>query len=406
MLDIQQKISEAIAKNVKAAQEAGTAAVSSGQKTPEPVIRTAPIPQTIHQPAKDYKKQVEELLLITAQKGGSDLHLSPGYYPTIRVDRRLIPLTDYPILSKQVLDNLVLSLLTDGGRKERFLAEKELDFAYELSQRIRFRVNVYMTRGNFAAAFRLIPEKIRNVEELNLPPVIKIFSKLSQGFVMVVGPNGHGKSTTLAALIDLINHERAEKIVTIEDPIEYIFTPDKSIIDQREVYFDTVSFNKALRSTFRENVNVIMVGEMRDYDTISTAVTAAETGHLVLASLHTNNAAQSVERIIDVFPPAQQRQIISQLANTISGVISMRLVPRIRGGLIPAVEVMIANTAVRNLIRENQIQQINLAIDTGAEAGMISLNRSLADLVQRREISYEQAEFYSLNPTELRTLLR
>lgn len=413
-MDTQQKISEAIAKNVKMTQDAEASRSSAGQTLPpsaastesaEDSRETSPPKNAGRQPPKDYKKQIDEFLIVTAQKGGSDLHLSPGHYPMLRIDGRLIPLADYPVLSKQVLDNLVLALLTDG-RKERFLAEKELDFAYELNQRIRFRANVYLTRSNFAAAFRLIPEKIRTVEELNLPPIVKIFSKLSQGFVLIVGPNGHGKSTTLAALVDLINHERAEKIVTIEDPIEYIFTPSRSIINQREVYFDTVSFGKALRSTFRENVNVIMVGEMRDYDTISTAVTAAETGHLVFASLHTNNAAQSVERVIDVFPPAQQRQIISQLANTISGVVSMRLIPRIKGGLIPAVEVMIANTAVRNLIRENRIQQINLAIDTGADAGMISLNRSLADLVQRREISFEQAEFYSLNPAELRTLLR
>ncbi len=366
---------------------------------------------------QDYTKKISELLMMTAQKGGSDLHLSPGNYPTVRVDSRLIPMTEYKILDKQTLEGLIFALLADersGGlidvsnksRKDKFLAEKELDFAYELSNKLRFRVNVYQTRGSFAAAFRLIPEEIKTVEELNLPPIIKIFSKLSQGFVLIVGPNGHGKSTAMAALIDLINHERSEKIVTIEDPIEYIFTPDKSIIDQREVYFDTVSFNKALRSTFRENVNVIMVGEMRDYDTISTAVTAAETGHLVFASLHTNNASQSVERIIDIFPPSQQRQIISQLANTISGIISTRLIPRIKGGLIPAVEVMIANAAVRNLIRENRVQQLNLAIDTGSESGMISLNRSLADLIRRGEISIEQAEFYSLNPVELRSLMK
>ena len=384
----QSKIQDPIAKNIESANIAGQSFVPSKLSG-----------------ALDYKKHVDGLLMITAQKGGSDLHLSPGYYPTIRVDSRLIPLTDHKILDKQLLDGLVSALLTDGP-KEKFLAEKELDFAYELSNKLRFRVNVYQTRGNFAATFRLIPEEIKTIEELSLPPIVKIFSKLSQGFVLIVGPNGHGKSTTMAALIDLINHERAEKIVTIEDPIEYIFTPDKSIIDQREVYSDTVSFNKALRSTFRENVNVIMVGEMRDYDTISTAVTAAETGHLVFASLHTNNAAQSVERIIDIFPPEQQRQIVSQLANTISGIVSMRLLPRIKGGLVPAVEVMIANTAVRNLIRENRLQQLNLAIDTGSDSGMISLNRSLADLVRRGEISVEQSEFYSLNPNELRMLLR
>ena len=397
MSDTPQKIQEVTAKNIKTAADGSQVLPSSSQ----PAF-SGPVAKP---PNQDYKKQVDELLSMTAQKGGSDLHLSPGHYPTVRIDSHLIPLTEYKILDRQLLEGLVLALLTDGP-KEKFLAEKELDFAYELSNKLRFRVNVYQTRGTYAAAFRLIPEEIKTIEELNLPPIVKIFSKLSQGFVLIVGPNGHGKSTTMAAVIDMINHERAEKIVTIEDPIEYIFTPDKSIIDQREVYFDTVSFNKALRSTFRENVNVVMVGEMRDYDTISTAVTAAETGHLVFASLHTNNAAQSVERIIDIFPPDQQRQIISQLANTISGVVSMRLIPRIKGGLIPAVEVMIANAAVRNLIRENRVQQLNLAIDTGSDSGMISLNRSLADLVGRGEISVEQAEFYSLNPAELRTLIR
>ena len=389
MMDTSDKIKDVITKNLKRTDSESVSAAANARSS------------ALH----GYKKQVDELLMLTAQKGASDLHLSPGYYPTIRVDWRLIPLADHKILDKQLLDNLVLSLLEDGP-KEKFLAEKELDFAYEIGEKLRFRVNIYQTRGNFAAAFRLIPEEVKTIEELNLPPVVKMFTKLSQGFVLVVGPNGHGKSTTMAAMIDSINHERAEKIVTIEDPIEYIFNPDKSIIDQRSVYFDTISFNKALRSTFRENVNVIMVGEMRDYDTISTAVTAAETGHLVFASLHTNNAAQSIERIIDVFPPEQQRQIVSQLASTISGVISMRLIPRVKGGLIPAAEVMIANTAVRNLIREGRVQQLNLAIDTGSDAGMISLNRSLADLVKRGEISYEQAEFYSLNPEELRDLLK
>ena len=238
-----------------------------------------------------------------------------------------------------------------------------------------------------------------------MPPIIKIFSKLSQGFVLIVGPNGHGKSTTMAALVDLINKERSEKIITIEDPVEYIFTPDKSIIDQREVYQDTFSFHKALRSTFRQNVNVIMVGEMRDYETMSAAVTAAETGHLVLASLHTNSASQTIERIIDSLPPNQQPQIRSQLANTISGIISQRLIPRIKGGLIPAVEVMIATPAIRTLIRDNRPKQMDLVIETTQEIGMINLNRSLADLVRKKEITLERAEFYSLNPNDLKNLL-
>lgn len=354
---------------------------------------------------EDYKKQIDDLLILAVEKNSSDLHLSVGYYPTVRIDGRLAPLNDFKILDKKTVEGIALVILTDDLHREKFSAEKEIDFAYELSQKIRSRVSIYMTRGNYSIVFRFIPEKIATIEELNLPSSIKIFSKLSQGFVLIVGPNGHGKSTTMAAIIDLINHERAEKIVTIEDPIEYIFTPDASIIDQREVFFDTLSFEKALRSTFRENVNVIMVGEMRDLETMATAVSAAETGHLVFASLHTNNAIQTVERIVNTFPPVQQAQIIIQLANSISGIISQRLIPRIKGGLIPAVEVLIATTAVRNLIRENKAQQLNTAIETGGDIGMMSMNRSLANLVRHQEISLEQAEFYSLNPAELKNLI-
>ena len=223
------------------------------------------------------KQYLEELLLTTAQQGATDLHLSPGHYPTIRVDSRLIMLSNQKILDKEALEGLVFTLLGQE-RKARFLSEKELDFSYELEGKNRFRVNAYQTRGGMAASLRLIPNEVRTIDELNLPQITKIFSKLSQGFVLVVGPNGHGKSTTLAAIIDLINKERTEKIMTIEDPIEYIFSPDKSIIDQREVYQDTFSFHKALRSTFRQNANVIMVGEMRDYETISAVVTAAKRG--------------------------------------------------------------------------------------------------------------------------------
>ncbi|PJE50537.1 MAG: type IV pili twitching motility protein PilT [Candidatus Yanofskybacteria bacterium CG10_big_fil_rev_8_21_14_0_10_36_16] len=341
----------------------------------------------------------------TAQKNGSDLHLSPGYYPTVRIDGRLIPLTDYKVLDSQTLESMAFSII-DDFKKDRFKTEKELDFTYELKGRIRFRSNFYLTRGKIAAAFRLIPTEIKTLEELRLPPILKIFSKLSQGFVLIVGPNGHGKTTTLAALIDSINKERAEKIVTIEDPIEYVYTPDKCIIDQRELGQDTLSFGKALRSTFRENVNVIMVGEMRDYETMSAAVTAAETGHLVFGTLHTNNAAQTIQRIVDTFPPSQQAQVIAQLANTISGIVSQRLIPRIKGGQIPAVEVLIANSAVRTLIRERKFQQLNLVIDTSFESGMISLNRYLANLVKNKEVSKEQAEFFSLNPEELKELMK
>ena len=333
------------------------------------------------------------------------MHISPGHYPSIRIDGRLIQVADKQILDKEISEGIVLELV-GSERKDRFISEKELDFSYEYAQKYRFRVNTYNTRGGMAASLRLIPNKIRTIEELGLPPIIKIFSRLSQGFVLVVGPNGHGKSTTLSAIIDLVNKERAEKIVTIEDPIEYIFTPDKSIIDQREIYQDTFSFHKALRSTFRQNVNIIMVGEMRDYETMSAAVTAAETGHLVLASLHTNSASQTIERIIDSFPPNQQTQIRNQLANTISGIISQRLIQRIKGGLVPATEVMIATTAVRTLIRDNRPRQLDLVIETSQDVGMMPLDRSLADLVRRKEISIDRAEFYSTNSLELRNQLK
>jgi len=352
----------------------------------------------------DSKKYLEELLLTTAQQGATDLHLSPGHYPTIRIDSRLIMLNQQKILDRETLEGLIFALLGEE-RKARFLSEKELDFSYELEGQNRFRVDAYQTKGGLAASLRLIPNEVKTIDELNLPQITKIFSKLSQGFVLVVGPNGHGKSTTLAAIVDMINKERAEKIVTIEDPIEYIFTPNKSIIDQREVYQDTFSFHKAIRSTFRQNANVIMVGEVRDYETMSAVVTAAETGHLVLTSLHTNSASQTIERIIDSFPPNQESQIRNQLANTISGIISQRLIPRIKGGLIPAVEVMIATPAVRTLIRDSRPKQLDLVIETGQDVGMISLDRSLADLVRRKEISIEKAEFYSLNPSEFKNLL-
>ena len=353
----------------------------------------------------DFKQQLEDLLLTAGQNNASDIHLSPGNYPILRIDGRLIPLSNKKILDSEMLEGLVSVLLGDE-HKTRFMSEKEIDFSYESGQGTRFRVNVYYTQGRVAATLRLVPSQIKSVEDLNLPPIIKVFSKLSQGFVLIVGPNGHGKSTTLAALVDLINKERSEKIVTIEDPIEYIFTPEKSIIDQREVYQDTFSFHKALRSAFRENVNVVMVGEMRDYETMSAAVTAAETGHLVFGSLHTNSASQTIERIIDTFPPNQQSQIRNQLANTISGIVSQRLIPRIKGGLIPAVEVMIATPAVRTLVRDNRPRQLDLVIETSQEAGMISLNRSLADLVRNKEIALERAQFYSQNPSELKELIR
>jgi len=285
------------------------------------------------------------------------------------------------------------------------LAEKEIDFSYSFEDKARFRVNIFHQRGYLAAALRLISAQIKTVEELNLPSVLHDFCKLSQGFVLVVGPAGHGKSTTLAAMIDEINHSRTDHIITIEDPIEYIFTQDKSIVSQREVKSDTLNFHKGLESLLRQDPDVIMIGEMRDKESMATAMTAAETGHLVFSTLHTNSASQTIDRIIDSFPVEQQGQISSQLAATLVGIVSERLIPKIDGGRVPACEIMLTNPAVRNLIRERKSYQIDLVIETSVQEGMMTLNRSLVYLLKKKEISLENAELYSLSPSELRILL-
>ena len=352
----------------------------------------------------DYKSKLNELLLVAAQQNASDLHLGVGRYPTLRIDGKLIPLGQESVLTPEAAQNLVFGLLTPE-QKEIFLKEKELDFAYSFEDKARFRINVYYQRGYAAAALRLIPSQIKTVEELNLPPQLHDFTRLSQGFVLIVGPAGHGKSTTLAAMLDEINHNRNEHIITVEDPIEYIFTQDKSIVSQREVRIDTSDFHKALKSILRQDPDAMMIGEMRDSESIATALTAAETGHLVFSTLHTNSASQTIDRIIDSFPAEQQGQISSQLAATLVGIVSERLIPRVKGGRVPACEVMITNAAIRNLIREKKAYQIDLVIETSAQEGMINLNRSLAELVKVGEISLENAELYSLNPAELRLIL-
>ncbi|MCX8015993.1 MAG: type IV pilus twitching motility protein PilT [Patescibacteria group bacterium] len=351
-----------------------------------------------------YKDKLEQLLMLTAQESASDLHFSVGRKPTLRIDGRLVPIVKEEVYTKDIVAGLVDALLP-AEKKEEFLKNREVDFSYTLSDKARFRVNVYFQRGNMAASLRFIPYKIRTIEELNLPPVLHDFTKYTQGFVLVVGPAGHGKSTTLAALIDEINHKRTTHIITIEDPIEYVFIQDRSIIDQREVFSDTLSFHRALRSVLRQDPDVIMVGEMRDPETIQTAITAAETGHLVFSTLHTNSASQTIDRIIDSFPASQQAQIRTQLASTLVGIVSQRLVPRLNGGRVPACEVMITNSAIRNLIRDDKVYQIDLVIETSIQEKMISLNRSLANLVKQSEISLETAQSYSLNPAELANLL-
>ncbi len=357
-----------------------------------------------NQGGKDYEKKLKEFLLTTAKQNASDLHIAVGKRPTIRVDSILIPLAKENILTKDDAEGLVMALL-DERQKGEFLKKKQLDLSYNFEDKARFRVNVYFQRGFMAAALRLIPARIRTLEELNLPPILHDLAKLQQGFVLVVGPAGHGKSTTLAAILDEINHSRTDHIITIEDPIEYIFSQDRCIISQREVGLDTSSFHTALWSILRQDPDVIMIGEIRDPETMATAMTSAETGHLVFSTLHTNSASQTIDRIIDSFPPNQQGQIASQLAGTLVAIISERLVPKIGGGRVPAAEILLMNSAIRNLIREGKIYQINLVIETSVQEGMISLNRSLVSLVKRGEISVEQAESYSMNPSELRLLL-
>ncbi|MDO8557526.1 MAG: PilT/PilU family type 4a pilus ATPase [Candidatus Jorgensenbacteria bacterium] len=352
----------------------------------------------------DYKQKLNELLLITARESASDLHIAVGKYPTIRIDSVLIPLTKESVLTKEDTEGLVLAMLSDE-QKLRFSQLKQLDFSYNFEDKARFRVNVFLQRGFMAAALRLIPAQIRTIDELGLPTILHDFARLQQGFVLVVGPAGQGKSTTLAAVLDEVNHARNDHIITIEDPIEYQFAQDRCIISQREVGQDTTSFHDALRAVLRQDPDVLMIGEMRDPETIATAMTAAETGHIVFSTLHTNSAAQTIDRIIDSFSPEQQGQIISQLASTLVGIISQRLVPRLGGGRIPAVEIMLTNPAIRNLIRERKIYQIDLVIETSVQEGMISLNRSLVGLIKRKEISLEEGELHSLNPAELRLLI-
>src|SRR3989338_550491 len=312
----------------------------------------------------DYRKTLESLVLTVIHEGASDLHLVVGRHPTIRVSGELIPLVKLPELTPPDTMGILKELLDEQSHK-LFLETKEMDFSFSFGKEARFRGNAFFQKGTVAIALRLIPQKVKSLEELFLPPILETFTRRKQGFFLVVGPVGQGKSTTLASMIDLVNHERAENIITIEDPIEYVFTPDRSIISQREVRFDTTDFHVALRACFREDVDIILIGEMRGLDTISTAVTAAETGHLVFSTLHTNNAAQTIVRIIDSFN----------------------------------------NNAVANLIRERRIHEVPMVIETGTELGMVDMNRSLADLVRKGEITAENAYLHSFNPRALERMI-
>lgn len=354
----------------------------------------------------NYGPVLKDLLETVLVQQASDLHLSVGHAPTLRVGGRLIPLVRRNNLTPEDTKGIAFEIINSPAQQERFMKLKEVDLSYNFENRARFRINIFFQQGDVSLALRYISNKISTIEELTLPPILHEFIRPSQGFILITGPSSQGKSTTMAALIDEINHTKAVHIITIEDPIEYVFEDDRSIIDQREVFKDTPSFSSALKATFRQDPDVIMVGEMRDPETISTAITAAETGHLVIATLHTNSASQTIHRIVDSFPGVQQGQIRSQLSGSLLGVVSQRLVPRIKGGLIPVCEVMLNTPAVANLIREGKIHEIPLVIETSAEIGMISLNRYMANLIRSKEISLDSAQVYSQNPAELRNLVR
>jgi len=353
----------------------------------------------------DYLQYLKKLLDTVVKEEASDLDISVGHVPNIRITGQLVPLSQEKVISAKDSEGLAFSIMSEFQQK-KLLEEREIDFSYDYGDKGRFRVNVFFQRKTVSLASRFIPSKIRTIEELSLPPVLHDFTNRPQGLVLMTGASSQGKSTTLAAMLDEINHTRSVHVITIEDPIEYTYPIDRAIIDQREVSLDTLSFANALRATFRQNPDVIMVGEMRDLETISTTITAAETGHLVFATLHTNSAAQTIHRIVDVFPGEQQNQIRFQLAGSLLGIVSQRLIPRIKGGFIPVCEVMLGNNAISTLIRENKIHEIPAVIETSAKEGMISLSRELVDLVRKKEISLKNAMDFASDPAEVGNLLR
>ncbi|MBU6321358.1 MAG: PilT/PilU family type 4a pilus ATPase [Patescibacteria group bacterium] len=336
------------------------------------------------------------LLDFVIAQGGSDLHIFAGGPPMIRLSGSLVSVGNHKALTPEETDGMLRSIVPEG-RWPIFEREQSIDLSLAHGS-ARFRVNGYRTQGTTAIAMRLIPIAIRSFAELNLPPVLEVFTQREQGFFLCVGPVGQGKSTTLATMIERINETRTEHIVTIEDPVEYVFAPKKSLIHQREVHIDTPDFRSGLQATFREDIDVIMVGEMRDYETISAAVTAAETGHLVYSTVHTNNAAQTIDRIIDMFPAEQQGQVRIQLAGSLAGIFSQRLIPRVSGGLVPAYELLINNNAIANLIRDSRTHEIPAVIQTSSQEGMIDMDRSLSELVRRGEITVENAYAHAIDP--------
>ena len=349
--------------------------------------------------------RIEVLLEEVIKQKASDLHLQVGLAPMLRVDGALKPISATDVLNEEAVESLIFSIL-DEDQKAILLKDKEFDFSFAFGDLGRFRVNAFHERGNLAAALRLIPNEVLTIEQLGLPAIVAKFADYPRGLVLVTGPTGSGKSTSLAALVHKINHERATHIITVEDPIEFTHKSQKSVIVQREVHYDTFSFSAALRSALRQDPDVMLIGEMRDLETISAAITIAETGHLVFATLHTNSAAQSIDRMIDVFPAHQQPQVRAQLSNILMAICSQRLIPTIGGGRIAAAEILIATPAVRNIIREGKTHQLDAVIQTGAEYGMQSMDKTLVNLIHEGTISYDEARNFAIDPEELDRLMR
>ncbi len=353
----------------------------------------------------DYEFELNNLVETLLKQNSSDMHFSVGHKPIMRTAGKLLTVDDCPVLTTEDVLGFASVLLSEY-RKTEFEEEWESDFSYQTANDNRFRGHIFYQNGNPGIVLRHIPNVVKDIDELNLPAILHSFAQMKQGFFLCVGPVGQGKSTTLASLVEYINQNKFEHIVTVEDPVEYIYIPKKSIINQREVGVDTKSFETGLHAAFRQDVNVILVGEMRSRETIATAVTAAETGHLVLSTMHTNNAAQSINRIIDSMPGETQDQVRMQLAGSLVGIFSQRLVPTIDGsGRVPAFELLVNNNAVANLIREDRIHEINSVIETGLEHGMLDMNRSLVDLVKKGIISVESAFTHSFNPKSLERLI-
>jgi twitching motility protein PilT len=349
--------------------------------------------------------EIKQLLQLSIDRTASDLHMITGIPPYFRIEGKLDPVPGEASATPEIINKTVKEIMSTE-QFERLSVNKEIDFSLPFSDKARFRVNAYTQKGNYAISFRRIPLSIPEIDELGLPKILHSFTGLRQGFILVTGPTGHGKSTTLASMINEINAMRAEHIVTIEDPIEFVFKPQQSIISQREMGFDTHSWQIALRSVLREDPDVVLVGEMRDHETISSALTVAETGHLVFATLHTNSAAQTIDRIVDVFPNEQQSQVRLQLSNVVEAVFSMRLIPGKDGKRVVAYETMLGTSAVKSSIREGKTHQIDNIIQTSTEVGMTTLDMSLANLVKQGKVEIEIAQAYSLRPEELMRLVR